>query len=60
MINDLDLLIDLHKEHCTCTNHSISNFVSYYLLSPSYSIFIFTLSQYPIYKTIFEALHYLG
>ena len=52
----LDLPIALGKGTRSCTQHPISNYVSYEKLSPSFSTFTTTLTSIKIPKDIKEAL----
>jgi hypothetical protein len=53
--HDLDVLIALRKGIRSCTKHSISNFVSYNSLSPSYRAFILSVSSISIPRDWREA-----
>lgn len=48
VITNLDMPIAVRKEVWSCTQHSISNFISYESLSPSYKAFVSGLSCKPI------------
>ena len=54
--SDLDLPIALRKGTRSCTQHAISNYVSYENLSPSFSAFTTTLTGVKIPRDIKEAL----
>ena len=54
--NDLDQPIALRKAKRTCTQHPISNFVTYEGLSPSYKAFATALTDIQIPRHIEEAL----
>ena len=55
-IDDLDLLIASRKGVCSCTKHSMSNYVSYNKLSPTFLVFTSQLSSVEIPKKVQEAL----
>ena len=54
--DDLDILIALKKGVRLCSQHPISNFISYDRLSPQYYVFVTNLSNIDIPKSIHEAL----
>jgi hypothetical protein len=53
--HDLDAPIALRKKIRSCTKHSISNFISYDSLSPSYKAFILSISSISIPQNWREA-----
>lgn len=55
-LDDLDFLISLRKGTRKCTQHPISNFVSFENLSPSHKAFLTHLNLIQIPKTVHEAL----
>ena len=55
-ISNLDLPIVLRKEKRQCTQHPLSNFVSFENLSSSYQAFVSRLSSIKIPKSVQEAL----
>ena len=55
-ISNLDLPIVLRKEKRQCTQHPLSNFVSFENLSSSYRAFVSRLSSIKIPKSVQEAL----
>jgi transposase InsO family protein len=58
--SDLDLPIAIHKGKRTCTEHPISNCVSFDHLSPSFKAFSLSLSSLVIPKSYREALSHPG
>jgi hypothetical protein len=58
--SDLDLPIALRKSKRTCTDHPISNFVSFDHLSPSFKVFSLSVSSIVVPKSYREALSHLG
>jgi transposase InsO family protein len=58
--SDLDLHIAIRKGKRTCTEHPISNCVSFDHLSPSFKAFSFTLSSLVVPKSYREALSHPG
>uniref|UniRef100_A0A2N9GH48 Integrase catalytic domain-containing protein n=1 Tax=Fagus sylvatica TaxID=28930 RepID=A0A2N9GH48_FAGSY len=58
--SDLDLPIALRKSKRTCTNHPISNFVSFDHLSPSFKAFSLSVSSIVVPKSYREALSHPG
>ena len=59
MFDDLDVPIALRKGIHSCTQHPISNYVSYDHLSPVFRAFLVNLSGVEISKSIEEALKIL-
>ena len=55
-INDLDVPIAVRKGVRSCTQHPISNFVSYSHLSPSYKAFLSKISSIPVPNHVQDAL----
>ena len=55
----LDLPIAIHKGKRTCTDHPISNFVSFDHLSP-FKTFSLSISSLVVPKSYREALSHLG
>ena len=51
-----DIPIALRKGKRSCTSHSISRFVSYSHLSPSFHAFIYSMDSYSIHKFVSKAL----
>jgi hypothetical protein len=58
--SDLDLPIAIHKGKRTCTDHPISNFVSFDHLSPSFKAFSLSVSSLVVPKSYREALSHPG
>jgi transposase InsO family protein len=58
--SDLDLLIAIRKGKRTCTEHPISNCVSFDHLSPSFKAFSLSLSSLVVPKSYREALSHPG
>ena len=58
--SDLDLPIALRKSKRTCTDHPISNFVSFDHLSPSFKAFSLSVSSIVVPKSYREALSHPG
>lgn len=54
--NDDDLPIALCKGKRSCTNHPISNFVSYEALKPSYRTFVSSMSSVQVHSNLKEAI----
>ena len=57
---DFDLSIAIRKGKRTCTDHPISNFVSFYHLSPSFKAFSLSVSSFVVPQSYREALSHLG
>lgn len=53
--SDLDLPIAFRKGTRSCTQHPISDSVSYTGISPTYSVSLSTMDAYPLPKTVKEA-----
>jgi hypothetical protein len=58
--SDLDLSIAIRKGKRTCTEHPISNYVSFDHLSPSFKAFSLSLSSLVVLKSYREALSHPG
>ena len=54
--DDLDLPIAVRKGVRSCTNHPITNFISYEKLSPRYRAFVTSLTDIQIPSSVHEAL----
>ncbi|KAG6508912.1 hypothetical protein ZIOFF_034294 [Zingiber officinale] len=59
-MNELNLPVAIRKDVRSCTQHPISNHVSYSRLSPSYHAFVSQLSNHAIPSSYYEATRKLG
>ncbi|KAG6525257.1 hypothetical protein ZIOFF_015211 [Zingiber officinale] len=58
-MNELNLPVAIRKGVRSCTQHPISNYVSYSRLSPSYHAFVSQLSNHAIPSSYYEARKYV-